>query len=121
VATKYLRMENIIDWANELNCAVTICNLDGIIIYMNQKSGKTFEKWGGLSLVGKSLYDCHSQKSQETIKKLMANGETNVYTIEKAGIKKMIYQTPWHKEGKVVGMVELSLEIPFEIPHFIRG
>ena len=114
-------MENILTWAKSLNCAITVSDLDGIIIYMKDKSGKTFEKWGGLDLIGKRLNDCHNPKSQETIKRLMDNLETNVYTIEKAGVKKMIYQTPWLKEGKVAGLVELSLEIPFDLPHFVRG
>ena len=87
---------------------------------MNEKSGKTFKKWGGLNLIGKSLADCHKPKSQETIKNLLNFAETHVYTIEKAGIKKLIYQTPWYSNGKVAGLVELSMEIPFEMPHFVR-
>jgi hypothetical protein len=114
-------MEQVIDWAKNLNCAVTVSNIDGTIIYMNEKSAKTFEKWGGLDLIGKNLNDCHKSESQVTIEKLMKNAATNIYTIEKAGIKKLIYQTPWYKEGKVAGLVELSLEIPFELQHFVRG
>ena len=114
-------MENVIDWAKSLNCAVTVSDTNGTIIYMNEKSGKTFEKWGGLDLIGKKLIDCHALRSQEIIGKLIENKGTNVYTIEKAGIKKMIYQTPWYKDGEVAGLVELSMEIPFELPHFVRG
>jgi hypothetical protein len=44
----------------------------------------------------------------------------NVYTIEKNGIKKLIYQSPWFEKGEMKGLVELSLEIPFNMPHFIR-
>lgn len=113
-------MNDILNWAKDLNCAITVSDIDGIIVYMNEKAGKTFEKYGGLNLVGKSMYDCHSQKSVEIIKSLIGNAKTNVYTIEKSGIKKMIYQTPWFKDGKAAGLVELSLEIPFELPHFIR-
>ena len=87
-------MENIIDWAKSLNCAVTVSDINGTIIYMNEKSGKTFEKWGGLDLTGKSLDGCHNPKSKETIQQLMDKGETNVYTIEKTEVKKLIYQTP---------------------------
>ena len=113
-------MNDIINWAKSLNCAITVSDANGIIVYMNEKAGRTFEKWGGLSLVGKSMYDCHSPKSVEIIKGLIENAKTNVYTIEKAGIKKMIYQTPWYNDGKAAGLVELSIEIPFELPHFIR-
>ena len=51
---------------------------------------------------------------------MMETHEKNVYTIEKKGIKKIIYQSPWFHNGEFGGLVELSLEIPFEMPHFIR-
>jgi PAS domain S-box-containing protein len=107
-------------WANTLNCAVTVCDNTGIIVYMNEKACKTFEKWGGEELIGKNLFDCHNPHSISVIKRLIANNESNTYTIEKNGIKKLIYQTPWHQNGEVAGMVELSIEIPSEMPHFIR-
>jgi hypothetical protein len=51
---------------------------------------------------------------------IMTTGQKNVYTIEKQGQKKIIYQTPWFAEGEFRGIVELSLAIPSEMPHFIR-
>mgnify|MGYP000371069624 CR=1 FL=1 len=41
--------------------------------------------------------------------------------VEKNGVKKLIYQTPWYQDGKYSGFVELALEIPFQMPHFVRG
>jgi len=32
----------------------------------------------------------------------------------------IIYQAPWFHDGIFGGLVELSLEIPSEMPHFIR-
>lgn len=32
----------------------------------------------------------------------------------------MIYQTPWKRDGKVAGMVEISMVIPEEMPHYQR-
>ncbi|MDD3001599.1 MAG: hypothetical protein PHF29_07580 [Candidatus Riflebacteria bacterium] len=100
--------------------AVTICDTDAIIIYMNEKACKTFEKFGGKSLIGKSLFECHKQASIETIKKMIKNKETNSYTILKNGEKKLIHQAPWYKDGKIAGLVELSIVIPENMPHFIR-
>ena len=52
-------MKNVIpDWAKELNCAVTVCDTEGIIIYMNDKSKETFSSYG--DLVGKILIPCHN-------------------------------------------------------------
>ena len=50
----------------------------------------------------------------------MATGIPNSYTIEKKGIKKLIHQSPWFEDGKPAGLIEISIEIPFELPHFIR-
>ena len=44
----------------------------------------------------------------------------NIYTIEKRGKKKLIYQAPWYADGKYAGFVELALEIPETLPHFVR-
>ena len=36
-------------------------------------------------------------------------------------VKKLIYQTPWFKEdGAFGGLIEYSIEIPFDMPHFVR-
>ena len=113
-------MDNFKDWAKEIGCAITVTNKEGEIIYMNNKSANTFEKWGGAELIGMSMFDCHSTSSQSVIHRLYDNAETNVYTIEKNGIKKLIYQTPWYTNGELSGLVELSLEIPIVIPHHIR-
>jgi hypothetical protein len=50
----------------------------------------------------------------------MAERRTNVYTIQKNGKKKLIYQAPWFRDGAYAGFVELSLEIPEAMPHFNR-
>jgi transcriptional regulator with PAS, ATPase and Fis domain len=112
-------MHNI-NWHDDLNVAVTVSDNEGNILYMNNKSSKTFAKYGGESLIGKNLRDCHKPESWKKIAGMIENGETNAYTIEKEGVKKLIYQTPWFTDGKISGMVELSLEIPFEMAHFIR-
>ena len=44
----------------------------------------------------------------------------NSYTIEKSGIKKMIHQTPYYTNGVFSGVIEISFEIPKELPHFNR-
>jgi hypothetical protein len=87
---------------------------------MNEKSCATFVKYGDGSLIGKSLFDCHGEKSSEKIKELLLEGTSNAYTIEKNGVKKMIYQCPWYKDDEVAGLVEISLVIPQEMKHFVR-
>ena len=89
------------EWADEMNCAVTVCDTQGIILYMNEKACRTFAGHG--NLIGRNLFDCHSPKSQEKIRELLETGGVNAYTIEKKGVRKMIYQTAWKQDGVVGG------------------
>jgi hypothetical protein len=56
------------DWSDEINNAITICNPEGIIIYMNSKSIEDYTKYGGDQLLGKNLLDCHSEPSKSILK-----------------------------------------------------
>jgi transcriptional regulator with PAS, ATPase and Fis domain len=109
------------DWILGFDGAVTVCDRDGIILYMNDRAARTFQRWGGRSLLGASLIDCHPEPARSKLLYLMEHREKNVYTIEKGGVKKMVYQTPWFADGQYAGFVELSLEIPVEMDHFVRG
>ena len=106
------------DWAKEMNCAVTVCDNDGIILYMNDKAKETFARHG--DLIGKSLIPCHNERSRAIIADLLSSGGSNSYTIEKNGVRKMIYQTAWRENGKVAGLVEISMVIPEDMPHYVR-
>ena len=110
--------ENALPWAEEADCAVTVCDTEGVILYMNEKARATFAQHG--DLIGRNLFDCHNERSRETIRRMLASGGTNAYTIEKGDVKKIIYQTPWYKDGEVAGLVEFSFVIPFEMPHYVR-
>jgi len=109
------------EWIKEFPAAVTVCDKEGILLEMNDRAAKTFESDGGRKLIGSNMLDCHPEPSHTKTELLLAAREKNVYTIEKNGVKKLIYQSPWYKNGQYAGFVELSLEIPFELPHFIRS
>ena len=109
------------DFYAEIPVAVTVCDSDGIIVYMNDKSIETFAKSGGEALIGRSLLDCHPGASKDKLKKLIAEQSPNSYTIEKNGVHKMIHQTPWFIAGVYSGFIEFSFEIPAEVPHFVRS
>ena len=108
------------DWLKEINAAVTICDNQGIIVYMNEKSEQVFKNDGGKNLIGSNLFGCHPEPALTKLKEMLADGSTNVYTIEKNGKKKIICQTPWVNENVVGGLIEISFDIPNEMPHFIR-
>lgn len=109
------------EWIKDFPGAITVCDPQGIILEMNQRAAEVFKEDGGMALIGSNLFDCHPEPSRSKLRGMMERQERNVYTIEKKGVKKLIYQTPWYKDGVYAGFVELSLEIPFEMPHFLRG
>jgi transcriptional regulator with PAS, ATPase and Fis domain len=104
----------------EITAAVTVCDTEGIIVYMNDASQEVFKSDGGKGLIGTSLFDCHPEPALSKLKELLRTGETNIYTIEKNGKKKIIYQSPWRVNNVVSGMVEMSFELPPEMNHFVR-
>lgn len=108
------------DFIEHLDGSVVVSDAAGKIIYRNEKAFQTFVKPGEPDLTGRDLMACHNENSQAIIRRIIETGEKNVYTIEKNGVKKLIYQTPWIENGEFKGLVELSLEIPFEMPHFVR-
>ncbi len=109
-----------LDWAEQFNAAITVCDVTGVILSMNLKAATTFSKDGGSYLIGKNLLDCHPEPARMKLADLLENPRVNAYTIEKNGQKKMIYQAPWYESGKFAGLVEISLPLPAEIPHFVR-
>ena len=111
-------MEKEFNWADELDCAVTICDAEGKILYMNNKSRETFARHG--DIIRHSLFDYHPAHAIEKIRHMLATGESNSYTISKLGKKKIIHQTPWRRDGKISGLVEFSIVIPEEMPHYVR-
>jgi hypothetical protein len=108
-------------WTKEFPAAITVCDSRGVILAMNDKSCLTFADDGGATLIGKNLLDCHPEPARTKVAELLKSGQSNVYTIEKAGVRKLIYQSPWYENGRYAGFVEISLPIPTEMPHFVRN
>jgi len=108
------------NWQKSFPGAITLCDKDFIITYMNEKSILTFKEDGGEKLLGTNLLDCHNENSKLEILKIRDSGKPKAYTIEKNGVKKLIYQAPLFEGSEYSGMVELSVEIPFDMPHFNR-
>ena len=80
--------------------AVVICNLSHIIIYMNPAAISRYAKWGGEKLIGRSLLDCHNERSREMILKI-----TNWFSRSESS--DIVYTSYNPKENKDVYMVAL--------------
>lgn len=105
------------NWSDNTNCAITVCNTEGVVTYQNNPSIVV-----NGDMRDKSMLPCHNERSLGIITRLIEEGGTNAYTIDKKGVRKMIYQTAWrHEDGSVGGIIEFSLPIPAEMPHYVRG
>lgn len=84
-------------------CAVVICDLSHKIIYMNPAACERYSKRGGAALIGNSLLDCHNDKSNEIIQKVV-----EWFQINKTHNRIYIYHN--EKENKDVYMIALRDE-----------
>ena len=106
------------DYFEHIDFSVTICGKDGIVVYQNAVSRG---KYG--HMVGRNLFKCHNEKSNEKILQMIETGNSNTYEIIKHGKRFLIRHSPWYdaEDGSVAGLVELSIPLPDKYPMFNRG
>ncbi len=107
-------------WVREYKSSIMVCNVDGTILEMNAAAEAAYAGDGGRQLIGTNALDCHPEPARTQFEQMLATREPHIYTIEKRGQKKLIYQTPWYAEGRYAGFIEMQLDLPAEMPHFIR-
>jgi len=110
-----------ITWVKEVPGDITVCDAEGIILDLNDGAAETFAEDGGRQLIGSNLLDCHPEPSRTMVQEQLATGKVNVYTIEKGGVKRLVYQAPWYVDGEFRGLVEVTLPLPDSLPHFVRS
>lgn len=92
--------------------AVVICDMDHKIIYMNPVACQRYARYGGERLLGKSLLDCHNEKSGEMIQRVLrwfqASGSNNrIHTFYNKKENKDVYMIALRdEEGRLIGYYE---------------
>ena len=107
-------------WVEEFPADISVCDAQGIILEMNARSAAGFEQGGGKKLIGTNLLDCHPEPARTKLRKLMEARQSNAYTTERNGVKRLVYQAPWQKNGQYAGYVEIVIKLPEKMPHFVR-
>jgi hypothetical protein len=107
-------------WVEEFPGAITVCDSAGTILELNRSAVESLRTEGGKKLIGSNLMDCHPEPARSKLKRLMKNRQTNVYTVTKGRIRKIVLQVPWYRGKKYRGFVEVSLKISGKIPNVIR-
>jgi hypothetical protein len=97
---------------DEDKCAVVICDINHKIIYMNPAACVNYAKHGGGALTGKSLLDCHNDKSKEMIVKVIDffksdRTHNRIHTFYNEKENKDVYMVALRDEsGKLIGYYE---------------
>lgn len=92
--------------------AVVICDLQHRIVYMNEAAVKNYEKWGGRSLMGVDVRDCHNEESKRIIDKVVdwfkSSTDHNIcYTSYNPKQNKDVYMVALRDEdGQLIGYYE---------------
>ncbi len=107
-------------WVRQFSAAITVCDSRGILVAMNDRAAASFRAQSGKRLIGSNVMDCHPEAMRRKLQTLLENQQTNVYTTEKGGKKQLIYQSPWYHNGEFGGLIEIVLDLPAEMPHFVR-
>ena len=107
-------------WAREFAAGITVCDTEGTIIEMNDRSARMFREQGGRALLGSNVLDCHPEPSRTKLRLLMEKRQPSTYTTEKGGRRKLIHQAPWYRDGQYAGFVEIVLALPDAMPHLVR-
>lgn len=87
-----------------------ICDLNHTIIYMNPAAKERYKKHG--DLLGKSLLDCHNERSNEMIKRVVVwfsedKAHNLVYTHYNEKENKDVYMTALRNDiGELIGYYE---------------
>jgi sensor histidine kinase regulating citrate/malate metabolism len=108
------------NWVRELPAEIMVCDKEGVILEMNLQAETLFAADGGRSLLGRNVLACHPQPSKGKLEKMLARQVPNAYFNTENGEKRFFFQSPWIEDGAYSGFVEISFQVPEEIPHFIR-
>lgn len=91
---------------------VVLCDLEHTVIYMNQAAGERYAESGGLTLVGRSIFDCHPPKANEMIERVVDwfkedQAHNLIYTFRNDQENKDVYMVALRDEsGTLIGYYE---------------
>jgi hypothetical protein len=107
-------------WVKELPAEIMVCDSTGVILEMNDHADLLFADDGGEDLIGENVLSCHPETASTKLRGMLESPSVNCYFNTENGEKRFFFQSPWHREDRYCGYVEISFVVPENIPHFIR-
>ncbi len=113
---KLVDINNLLELIDNVQGEIVIADENIDIVYMNKEAINRYDKYGGKSLIGKSLLDCHNPKSQDEIRRMykrFANGDLRPwqYRIPEEGYVDLVTVTPILSNGQVKGCMEMVVKM----------
>ncbi len=108
------------DWVSESPLAVSVCDVQGMLLSMNTREAALLADMGGEENLGKNIYDCHNALSCAMLDEMLSQQKGEVYTVEENGKTELVIHAPWYQDGRFSGLVEIVLELGGPIPHIRR-
>lgn len=102
-------------WSDDFQGEITICDPEGVILYMNKFAIEQFSKYGGKQLIGSNLLNCHPEPARTKLNTMLEKQLQNIYITQNGDKKKLIIQAPLYNEEKYSGFIELSISISEDI------
>jgi len=107
-------------WVKEFPAEIMVCDSGGIIHEMNVHAEMLFAEEGGRKLLGKDVLECHTDPARGKLAEMLEKQIPNSYFNTENGEKRFFLQSPWFVDDHYAGFVEISFDVPQEIPHFVR-
>ena len=86
----------------------------------SNRTARRFAASGGHALIVSSCLDCHPEPSRSELAAMLRDARPKVYTIEKRGQRKLIFQAPWYEGGEYAGFYDMTIDLPDGMPHHVR-
>lgn len=82
---------------------IVVCDLEHIVVYINPAAAINYRKYEGFA-VGKSIFDCHNERSCDMIKKVVkwfgeSNENNKVHTFFNEKLQKDVYMVALRDEN----------------------
>lgn len=93
---------------NSLIQPISVADVNHVLIYMNDAAHEHFKNYGGRSLLGKSVFDCHKDASKKRILEIfekMQNG-LNEESIRDDDVRKICMRAVRDEQGRLIGYYE---------------
>jgi len=103
-----VNLKMLISLLDSIDEEIVLVNTDHKIVFMNRRALENYKDRGGESLIGKSIFDCHNEKSKKTILEVytrLKNGEKKVVLESNSNVKTFIYAVR-DKSNNLIGYFE---------------